>query len=31
MWWTRHVRPWFVETLRPYRVIREFHYLRGMA
>jgi len=30
MWWTRHVRPWFVETVRPYRVIREIHYQRRM-
>ncbi len=27
-WWSRHVLPWFTETVKPYRVIRETHYLR---
>jgi hypothetical protein len=27
-WWSRHVLPWFTEAVKPYRVIRESHYLR---
>ncbi len=28
MWWARHVLPWFIEAVRPWRLVRELHYLR---